>query len=94
MSQSSSSSSSFVIRSPAVAAVERAVLADVLLERGDVEARLGVDPAGHVRHGRDLRPERVELVRGDAADVPEALDDAALILRESSRAGHTRERSP
>ena len=71
-----------VVREPlaGVAAFERAVLAHVGVERGDVEPALGVEPAGDVRDGDDRRAERrASSERRDAADVAESLDDAALV---------------
>ena len=79
MSQSSSSSSSFVTRAPGGAAFQRAVEARVLLERGDVQPGFRVKPPGHVRDRDDLGAERVELVGGDPTDVAESLDDAPLL---------------
>src|SRR5919106_255147 len=62
-----------------VTAGERILLADVLLQGGNVEADLRADPTRHVRHRRHPGAEVVELARGDAPDVAEALDDAALL---------------
>ena len=79
MSQGSSSSSSFEIRSPGRPVLERPVLADVLAHRVHVEPVRVVDAAGDVRDGDHGRAAVGQLVRRDAADVAEALHDAALL---------------
>ena len=79
MSHSSSSSSSFVTRAPGRPALERAVLDGVGAHGRDVEAGGVVHAAGDVRDADDGRAAVDELLRGDAADVAEALDDAALL---------------
>src|SRR5262249_61811347 len=56
-------------------ALERAVLACVLVERGDVQAGAVDDPAGHVADPDHSSAFLVQLGRGDTADVPEPLDD-------------------
>ena len=77
-----------LVRDPlaAVVAFERAVLRDVGVERGDVEAGLRVEAARDVRDGDDTRAAVVQLGRRDAADVAEALHDARLVRRARSRA--------
>ena len=78
-SHGSSSSSSFVTASPP-GYVDQ--LVPVLVhpdgDRVEVEPLRVVRPAGHVRDGHDLRPVRGQLLGCDRADLPEALDDAAL----------------
>ena len=90
MSHSSSSSSSFVIRDP-VGQPSSEVLDGVGAHRRDVEPRGVVDAAGDVRDADDGRAAVDELLGGDAADVAEALDDAAL-LGELPRAARRRGR--
>ncbi len=58
---------------------ERPVLGDPRGQPIDVEPVRRVDPARDVRDGEHLRAPRGEVPRSDAADVPEALDDAALL---------------
>ena len=79
MSQGSSSSSSFVIRVPVGQPSSEPCSLRVVAHRVDVEAGRVVDAAGHVRDGDDGGAAVGELVRGDPADVAEALDDAALL---------------
>ena len=79
MSHGSSSSSSFVIRDAGRPALERAVLRREVAQRVHVEAGGIVDAAGDVGDRDHGRAAVGQLVRGDPADVAEALDDAALL---------------
>ena len=56
---------------------EAAVLDDPLAHRGEVEAVVSHDAARDIRDARHARALRGELAGRDAADVPEALHDAA-----------------
>ena len=77
-----------LVRDPlaAVVARERAVLGDVGVEGGDVEAGLGVNAARDVRDRDHAGAALVQLRRGDTADVAEALHDARAARRARSRA--------
>ena len=55
------------------------MLGDVRVQLRDVEAVGRVDAARDVRHPEHRRAAHVQLGRRDAADVAEALDDAALL---------------
>ena len=79
MSQGSSSSSSFEIRVPVSQSSSEPCSSREVAQRVDVEPVGVVDAAGDVGDGDHGRAPVGELVRGDAADVAEALDDAALL---------------
>src|SRR5581483_9943679 len=57
---------------------ERAMLRDVLVERGHVEPALVEEPARDVGDGDHARAVLVQLRGGDAADVAESLHHAPL----------------
>ena len=79
MSHGSSSSSSFVIRAPVGQPSSEPCSRRVVAHRVDVEPGGVVDAAGDVRDGGHGRAAVDQLVRGDPADVAEALDDALLL---------------
>ena len=73
MSTGSSSSSAFVMRRPGASERNQARVARHRDQGIDVHAGFVVNPAARVADGDDLRARLAQELRGDAADVAEAL---------------------